>query len=135
MLTGNGLLTDDLFIDGQALMVGSVPWWRWCKLWSGPDDPATFMRDVVARKQSLLGWLAKCDKAALLDGAVRLNDLFTPKVFLNALRQQTARITNQPIDSLKLVAAFKRNLLPTAVDKWAGGVYERVVVAGLWVWW
>ena len=116
VLTGNGLLTDDLFMDGQALMVGSVPWWRWCKLWSGPEDPAVFMREVVARKQSLLSWLTKCDKAALLDAAVRLNELFTPKVFLNALRQQTARITNQPIDTLKLVAAFKRNSLPTGLD-------------------
>ena len=116
LLTGNGLLTDDLFTDGAALMVGSVPWWRWCKLWSGPEDPAVFVREVVARKQALLGWLGKCDKAALLDGATRLSDLFTPKVFLNALRQQTARTTNQPIDALKLVGAFKRTLLPTGID-------------------
>ena len=113
VLQGHGLLTDDLFSEGQSLMLGCVPWWKWCRTWVGPDDPAVFVREVVGRKQALLGWLAKADKGQLLEQPLSLADLFTPKVFLNALRQQTARESGHPIDELRLVASFRSHLLPT----------------------
>ena len=113
VLLGHGLLTDELFAEGQSLMLGCVPWWKWCRLWAGPEDPAVFVREVVARKQALLGWLTRADKGGLLDASLSLSDLFTPRVFFNALRQQTARESGQPIDELRLVAAFRQHLLPT----------------------
>ena len=114
VVNGNGLLTDELSNEGRALMLGQVPWWRWCRLWAGPEDPAVFVREVVQRRQALLGWTARAEAGTLLDAPLLLSELFTPKVFLNALRQQTARSTGQPIDALKLVCAFRRQLLPAS---------------------
>ena len=113
VLHGNGLLTDELFTEGQSLMQGAVPWWRWCKVWAGPDDPAVFVREVIGRKRALLAWLGRADQGTLLDASLSLSELFTPRVFFNALRQQTARESGAPIDSLKLVLSFRKNLLPT----------------------
>jgi len=37
---------------------------------------------------------------------INLSDLFRPDTFLNALRQQTARLTKQPMDTLVLNTSF-----------------------------
>merc|ERR1711976_51170 len=51
----------------------------------------------------------------LLNQPISLTQLIQPKVFLNALRQQTARVSKQAIGSLKLVAAWNPGLVKAPV--------------------
>jgi len=108
VMYGSGLLTPDIQSDGAALLSGETPW-RWAKNWYGPSEPSQWLTELVARKQSLLNLLQRTDAGHLLSAPIPLGQLFTPKVCLNALRQQTARQTGKAIDTLKLAAAFDQN--------------------------
>ena len=62
------------------------------ELWEGPDDPAVYLRSLVARALALGVWEEKGRSGRLLEeGYLDLSELFHPDTFLNALRQQTAR--------------------------------------------
>ena len=45
----------------------------------------------------------------ILNNKLSLSDLFHPEVFLNALRQSSARNMKTSIDSMKLVSTFHKN--------------------------
>ena len=55
---------------------------------------------------ALQGWAQQLEGGGLLRGAVRLNELLNPGFFLTALRQQTARVSQLPMDGLHLVCAL-----------------------------
>ena len=64
----------------------------WSFRWDGPDDPAVYLRTVVAKALALSSWLEKSELGSLLgDEPLDLSELFNPATFLNALRQQTGR--------------------------------------------
>lgn len=109
----SGLLTADIASDGAALLAGQTPW-RWARNWYGPSDPAAWITQISDRKHSLLSLLQRTDAGQLLAQPLVLGQLFTPKVCLNALRQQTARQTGKAIDTLKLVASWDPALLANA---------------------
>lgn len=56
--------------------------------WNGPNDSTTYVRNVVARTMSVNKINASADK---LSQKIDLNELFHPKTFLIALKQQTAK--------------------------------------------
>ena len=60
----------------------------------------------MARLIALQGWAQQLESGSLLRGAVRLNELLNPGFFLTALRQQTARVSQLPMDGLHLVCAL-----------------------------
>jgi len=107
----SGLLTPTIRDDGTSLMSNSLPW-RWQKYWNNCDDPATWLREIVKRKIALRGWMDKVEAGTLLTQPIILPELFRPRTFLNALRQQTARSTGTPIDELRLAASWSAVLLP-----------------------
>lgn len=113
VVCASGLVSHDVRTDGVALMSGEVPW-RWYRLWYGPTDPLLFLTEIVKRKQALLNWLIQCDNGVLLSSTLTLTELFTPRTFLNALRQQTARTTGVAIDTLRLAASWNEELLPSS---------------------
>ena len=98
----------------------------------GPESAVAWLRGLAARRAALLRWQARIagDKgggagveALLSAGPLRLQDLFRPGTFLNALRQLTARRliaaggsggSSVSMDSLKLVCAWERPLLARA---------------------
>ena len=106
----SGLLTPTIKSDGQALLEGSTPW-RWARNWYGPSDPAQWITEIIQRKQSLLTMLQRTEAGQFMSVPLQMSQLFTPKVFLNALRQQTARQTGTAIDSLKLIASWDPALM------------------------
>ena len=81
---------------------------------------------VVKKKVAMDNWLASVRSGETLSREVSLANMFNPQVFLNALRQQTSRISDPPVavDELKLVcmwgeaAGRSRNLgaLPCALS-------------------
>merc|ERR1719263_2268754 len=56
-------------------------------------------------------WIQRVESNRILDKPVALSDFLRPDVFLNALRQQTARKLQVSIDSLHLAASFEPQLL------------------------
>uniref|UniRef100_A0A8C4QBH8 Cytoplasmic dynein 2 heavy chain 1 n=1 Tax=Eptatretus burgeri TaxID=7764 RepID=A0A8C4QBH8_EPTBU len=85
----------------------------WQTLWEGPADPAHFLRTVVYRARAVLDMVKRLDKGTLLSDTINLSDLFHPQVFLNALRQQTARNIHNSMDTLRVVVSWKGSI-PTA---------------------
>ena len=107
VLRGVDLLTPDVRAVTTALAAGKVPA-PWDAKWEGPDSPALWLQAVVKKKRAIDEWLAGVRSGATLARPVALADMFNPQVFLNALRQQTSRIS-QPqvaVDDLKLVCVW-----------------------------
>mmetsp|Transcript_41826 Transcript_41826/g.82044 ORF Transcript_41826/g.82044 Transcript_41826/m.82044 type:complete len:4055 (+) Transcript_41826:307-12471(+) len=116
LVFGGGLLTPSLKTEGTALMAGETPW-SWARNWYGPEEPSAWIKEVAMRKIAVERWQSKIEGGSLLHGPLRLTELFRPRTFLNALRQQTARVSNQAIDNLKLVASWDASLIASATVK------------------
>ena len=108
IINGSALLTPDIQRLAQALLRNETPM-SWAKLWDGPEDPLVWCRQAVAKTIALGNWADNVHDGSLLDSELDLSELFKPDVFLNALRQQTARIAHVPMDKLKFVAQWRES--------------------------
>ncbi|KAI6079846.1 Cytoplasmic dynein 2 heavy chain 1 [Aix galericulata] len=59
------------------------------------------------RMISSQNWVEKSERQKLLSDTLDLSELFHPDTFLNALRQETARVMSCSVDSLKFTASWK----------------------------
>lgn len=64
----------------------------WLEKCDGPEDPLSYLRGLVNRAIAIQTWVEKADQGRLLTETLDLSELFHPDTFLNALRQQTARL-------------------------------------------
>jgi len=112
VLFGTGLLTPSVQEMGSRLMAETVPS-PWAKTWEGPEDPKKWLRAVVAKRVALTTW-AQNVSGSLLRQPVVLSELFRPQTFLNAVRQQTARLSGTSMDFLQLVSCFDNRALSSA---------------------
>lgn len=118
VLSGTGLLTQQLHTCGSSLLAGNVPD-IWLKppgvpnaSWY-PSSPTVYLKTVAKRFHHLcdmIGYVNQKGVSHFLSRPLPLNSVFRPKTLLNALRQQTARAIKQPIDSLRLCAAWDASL-------------------------
>ncbi|CAN0404920.1 unnamed protein product [Ectocarpus sp. 12 AP-2014] len=69
---------------------------------------------MARKKSSLSRWEAGVTRGDLLDKPVDLSNLFNPNTFLNAVRQQTARLSGCSMDALKLVSSWDKGRLKSA---------------------
>nr|WAW84826.1 cytoplasmic dynein 2 heavy chain 1 [Halisarca dujardinii] len=105
VLKGSVLLTSEVHRLGSALLLHCLPA-AWEGLWAGPGDPFTYLRSLVGKSLALAAWEERVRRGDLLSGGLDLSELFRPATFLNALRQQTARLHSVSMDDLKLVATL-----------------------------
>lgn len=61
-----------------------------------------YLRAVIAKAKAVQQLAASSRDREIFSQTINLSDLFHPDTFLNALRQQTARETKQPMDALVL---------------------------------
>eukprot|EP01116_Phalansterium_solitarium_P024802 TRINITY_DN91_c0_g1_i1.p1 TRINITY_DN91_c0_g1~~TRINITY_DN91_c0_g1_i1.p1 ORF type:complete len:4098 (+),score=2051.07 TRINITY_DN91_c0_g1_i1:208-12501(+) len=108
--SGSALLTPDLLKIGSALVKGQLPD-AWLDEWPGPEDVYAWLGGLISRAQALAGWSEKANAGTLMRGAIDLNEIYRPDAFLNALRQQTARLAGCALDTLKLVSSPDQKLL------------------------
>lgn len=115
VVNGTGMSTPDIQAAAKLLMLGEVPP-QWEAGWpSAPENPTEFLKGLSQRIQALKGdWLKRVSGRNLFDKPVVLSDFLRPDVFLNALRQQTARRLQLSIDSLHLVSTFEPQLMADA---------------------
>lgn len=111
VLDGTELLTPEVQSEITALLANEVPK-SWVARWAhGPEKARAWVRALVSRKVALVGWVKDATQGKLLESPRYLSELLHPGVFLNALRQETARASNCAIDELRLVSAWKHSLL------------------------
>ncbi|XP_060838419.1 cytoplasmic dynein 2 heavy chain 1 [Rhopalosiphum padi] len=78
----------------------------WMDQWNGPNDPVTYIRNVVARTMSVKKINTSTDK---LSQKIDLDELFHPRTLLIALKQQTAKQYEIPMNSLILDCSLSSN--------------------------
>ncbi|CAN0116433.1 unnamed protein product [Ectocarpus sp. 12 AP-2014] len=110
---GTALLTPAIQATGGALIAGRVPP-AWSCLWEGPETPQAWLTAMARKKSSLSRWEAGVARGDLLDKPVDLSNLFNPNTFLNAVRQQTARLSGCSMDALKLASSWDKGRLKSA---------------------
>jgi len=113
VLDGTGLLTPLIKEEGSGLLQGKTPK-SWVKHWWGPDDPGIWVKEVCNRRMALNGWLDRVEEKKLLSAPLKMSDLFRSRVLLNALRQESSRVSKKPIDDLKMIASWDEKLIPAS---------------------
>lgn len=98
ILRGAALVSNEIFDLALDLMQAKTPEGTclvlssaWQAMWEGPENPSTFMKDVMANAIAVSNWRDAVKAGTLLSNPIQLSKLFNPLTFLNALRQQTAR--------------------------------------------
>jgi dynein heavy chain 2 len=113
VVNGTGLSTPEIISQAMSLLRGEAPM-KWLSSWpSAPENPSAYLQALAKRISALKGdWINRVKNPnAIFQQPVVLSDFLRPDVFLNALRQQSARALRAPIDSLHLVASFEPQLL------------------------
>lgn len=112
VINGSGLSTPEIQQQAMMLLRAEVPP-KWEKSWpSAPSAPPIYLQGLSKRIAALKGdWMNRLRSGNIFGQPVTLSDFLRPDVFLNALRQQTARQLKVPIDGLHLVASFEPHLL------------------------
>mmetsp|Transcript_8125 Transcript_8125/g.10764 ORF Transcript_8125/g.10764 Transcript_8125/m.10764 type:complete len:2280 (+) Transcript_8125:2-6841(+) len=113
VIYGSGMLTPAIQATATSLLSGTVPA-TWEKKWEGPETPQVWLRAVVQKKIALSRWVQLVHREELLNTDLSLDELFNAGTFLNALRQQTARLSNCAMDSLKMVSCWDAARLKSA---------------------
>ncbi|NXK72907.1 DYHC2 protein, partial [Amazona guildingii] len=106
VIRGTSLLSSEVQRLATALLNQKCPI-TWQSKWEGPEDPLQYLRSLVARALAIQNWVEKAEKQKLLSDTLDLSELFHPDTFLNALRQETARVMSCSVDSLKFTASWK----------------------------
>ncbi|KAK2517344.1 Dync2h1 [Columba guinea] len=106
VIRGTSLLSSEVQRLASALLNQKCPL-TWQTKWEGPEDPLQYLRSLVARALAIQNWVEKAEKQQLLSDTLDLSELFHPDTFLNALRQETARVMSCSVDSLKFTASWK----------------------------
>lgn len=114
VLSGTGLLTSAIQNEALTLITGDVPV-KWTKIWEGPSNPNSWMKGFCKRAFNLKAWVHAVQQGNILGTQLNLADLFHPEIFLNAVRQLTARKVNVPIDNMKLACSFEAGKLRSPV--------------------
>jgi dynein heavy chain 2 len=65
-----------------------------------------YLRAVVSKAKAMQQIAASTKDRDIFSQTINLSELFRPDTFLNALRQQTARETKQPMDTLSLSTSW-----------------------------
>ncbi|VDN12126.1 unnamed protein product [Dibothriocephalus latus] len=114
LLRGTHALTPGVDVIIQSLLRGETPA-SWLDCWSaGPEDYLNFLNVLMRKASALQKWVTRseiCVPFISPETAFDLADLLNPAIFLNAVRQQTARQSKVPIDELKLVSKWPSSKL------------------------
>uniref|UniRef100_A0A9J7YQK8 Cytoplasmic dynein 2 heavy chain 1 n=1 Tax=Cyprinus carpio carpio TaxID=630221 RepID=A0A9J7YQK8_CYPCA len=121
VIRGTSLLTADVHKLATALLNQECPL-SWQNKWEGPEDPMQYLRAVVSRALAIQGWVERAERGGLLSEMLDLSELFHPDTFLNALRQETARLMSCSMDSLKFVTSWRGQIAEAKLQVKVGGL-------------
>ncbi|XP_037092634.1 cytoplasmic dynein 2 heavy chain 1-like [Pollicipes pollicipes] len=107
VIRGTMLLSPEVKKVADSLLRNETPG-AWQQTWEGPEDPFQYLRSLVSRTLACKRWVQKAESGSLISEAVDLSELFHPDTFLNALRQQTARMHKKSMDDLVFVSSWAK---------------------------
>ena len=103
------IVPDNKTVDlAQSLMTSQVPS-QWDQIWSGPDDPVSYLETLVYKAKSTQTFAESPHSSSLLSGPVNLFKLFRPSALLNAFRQLVARNKKTTMDNLKFCNSWNKS--------------------------
>ncbi|EKX39469.1 hypothetical protein GUITHDRAFT_160010 [Guillardia theta CCMP2712] len=105
VLKGVDLLTTSVQSAATCLASGTVLD-EWSDQWEGPETLALWLEAVVKKKLAIDSWLELQKSGNSLSAPISPSWLLNPQIFLNALRQQTARMTKVAVDELTLACVW-----------------------------
>ena len=118
VIKGASLLTAELKKDAASLLANTIPM-RW-QQFECPEETEAYLQVLVVKAVALSSWYDRAQSGTILTSKLRLGDLLRPTTFLNALRQQTAKITGKSVVDLVLSCSWTGSLegcgLPTTVE-------------------
>ncbi|XP_059389921.1 dynein cytoplasmic 2 heavy chain 1 isoform X2 [Carassius carassius] len=121
VIRGTSLLTADVHKLATALLNQECPL-SWQNKWEGPEDPMQYLRAVVSRALAIQAWVERAERGGLLSEMLDLSEIFHPDSFLNALRQETARLMSCSMDSLKFVTSWRGQIAEAKLQVKVGGL-------------
>lgn len=104
VIEGTMLLSERLRLESNCMLAGTVPP-TWDGYFSGPELLVPWMSALVSKTAAIRNWNQAAQEGSLLRSPLDLSDLFRPQTFLNALRQETAHVTREPLVSLQLACS------------------------------
>jgi dynein heavy chain 2 len=104
VIEGTMLLSENLRTEASAMLAGEVPL-AWDGRFSGPEAIIAWLKALVRKAVAIRRWFELAHQGNVLKQNCNLADLFRPRTFLDALRQETARHTREPLVSLKLISS------------------------------
>ncbi|KAK2847119.1 hypothetical protein Q5P01_010118 [Channa striata] len=121
VIRGTQLLTPEVQKLATALLNQECPL-TWQNKWEGPEEPMQYLRAVVTRTLAIQSWVERAGRKALLSDTLDLSELFHPDTFLNALRQETARMMGCSMDSLVFVSSWRSPIAEAKLQVKVGGL-------------
>ncbi|CAF4415162.1 unnamed protein product, partial [Rotaria sp. Silwood2] len=109
VIRGISLITNEIQEYAKDLLQNETPQ-TWQDRWEGPTDSLQYLRAVVSKAKAMQQIITSIKDQDIFSQTINLSDLFRPDTFLNALRQQTARATKQPMDTLVLNTSWSGEL-------------------------
>ncbi|XQJ30746.1 dynein heavy chain, putative [Leishmania guyanensis] len=102
-IDGVALLTENCRREAAAMILGDVPA-NWEGHFPSAGGIATWMQALVRKAVAIGEWQKMMVHGTFTRATLDLSKFLRAKTFLNALRQETAHVINQPLVSLALVA-------------------------------
>jgi dynein heavy chain 2 len=99
------LLSENRRGEANAMIAGEIPS-AWDGFFSGPERIIPWLTALVNKAVAIQEWQSLSLSNALLKSKINISNLFRPQTFLNALRQESAHATREPLVALKLVSSF-----------------------------
>ncbi|KPI88248.1 putative dynein heavy chain [Leptomonas seymouri] len=103
VIEGGALLTEDRRREAAAMILGDVPA-NWEGHFPSTARIAAWLQSLVRKTVTIGEWQKTASMGKLMSTSLDLSKFFRAKTFLNALRQETAHVIQQPLVSLTLVS-------------------------------
>nr|CAG4710000.1 unnamed protein product [Naegleria fowleri] len=107
VIKGIALIDTSIHQNGVSLMNGTIPE-RWQLRWeNGPFNNVTaWINEVISKTLKLHEYCSLISQGKLYSKPIELNNMFSPHIFFNALKQQTARKSGLQLDDLTVLSAL-----------------------------
>ncbi|KAI9144619.1 dynein heavy chain and region D6 of dynein motor-domain-containing protein [Paraphysoderma sedebokerense] len=102
-----GKLENEWEVTAASILRGETPV-QWLDLWDGPLSIVLYLEACTSKFQKLEKWCQQdiFNVNDVISSPISLSMFFRPEVFLNALRQSTAKKVGKPMDALQLTSTW-----------------------------
>ncbi|KAI8896032.1 dynein heavy chain and region D6 of dynein motor-domain-containing protein [Globomyces pollinis-pini] len=108
ILRGTVLLSNEVQSIGSSLILGETPK-IWSSIWEGSEKAQIYIESVILKATSVNKYRDTVIAGSFFSLPFQISNLYNPITYLNALRQQTSRKLQRPMDTLKLISSWRNS--------------------------